>query len=100
MISKRPRSVGMWLGLAVGLAVTAPAQDAPAVPATPADAPRMEAAELKKLVEKGQAVVVDVRAKDAWDAGHIPGALHIPVADLGSRLKDLPKDKPVVAYCT
>jgi predicted sulfurtransferase len=100
MNSKVPRSVWICAGLLAGLAVGVFAADAKPVPTTAAEAPRIEAAELKKLVEKGQAVVVDVRAKDAWDAGHIEGAVHIPLGDLASRLKELPKDKAVVAYCT
>ncbi len=36
------------------------------------------------------AVLVDVREQDEWDAGHAPGAIHIPLGDLPSRLDDLP----------
>ena len=100
MILKVPGFAGVSLGLVGGLAVWAAAGQAPAVPATPAEAHRITAEELKALAEKGQAVIVDVRAKEAWDAGHIEGAVHIPLAELSSRLKDLPKNKHVVAYCT
>src|SRR6185503_11058709 len=89
--------------------VAAAALDGPAVPGTTpaapvpvtvADAPRISAGDLKALLEKKQAVVVDVRAREAYAAGHIEGALSIPLAELESRLKELPKDKDVVAYCT
>lgn len=35
------------------------------------------------------AVVLDVRERDEWDAGHIPGALHVPLADVPAHLGDL-----------
>ena len=72
----------------------------PAVPSAAADVLRMEAAEVKRLVDKGEAVLVDVRSREAWDSGHAEGALHIPLADLTARLKELPKDKLIAAYCT
>ncbi len=45
------------------------------------------------------AVVLDVREQDEWDAGHAPGAVHIPLAELPTRLADLPSEEdtlPVV----
>jgi rhodanese-related sulfurtransferase len=36
------------------------------------------------------AVILDVREQDEWDAGHAPGAVHIPLGDLPQRLGDLP----------
>lgn len=36
------------------------------------------------------AVILDVREQDEWDAGHAPGALHIPLGELPSRLGELP----------
>ena len=71
-----------------------------AAPAAPDQAPRMDAAEVKRLVDKGEAVLVDVRGKEAFDGGHADGALHIPVDQVAGRLKDLPKDKLIAAYCT
>ncbi|GGB31944.1 sulfurtransferase [Flexivirga endophytica] len=37
------------------------------------------------------AVVVDVREQNEWDAGHAPGAIHIPMGELPSRLDELPE---------
>lgn len=65
-----------------------------------ADAVRIEAPEAKKLVDKGEAILIDVRSKAAWDMGHAEGALLIPLAELEARLSQLPKDKLIVAYCT
>jgi predicted sulfurtransferase len=45
------------------------------------------------------AIFVDVRAKDQYDIGHIKGAVNIPLTELTSRLKELPKNKMIVTYC-
>ena len=63
-------------------------------------APRVEAAEVKRMADKGEAVLVDVRGRDAWNTGHAQGALHVPEAQILSRLADLPKDKLIALYCT
>ena len=65
-----------------------------------ADGDRIEASEARQIVEKGQAVVVDVRSKDSFDSGHIEGAISVPLAEIETRLGELPKDKMIVAYCT
>jgi len=44
-------------------------------------------------------LVVDVRAKAAYDEGHIAGAINVPDAEMESRLAELPKDRLIVAYC-
>jgi rhodanese-related sulfurtransferase len=45
------------------------------------------------------AVMLDVREPDEWQAGHIEGALHIPLADLPSRLGELPGEGDLVVVC-
>ena len=42
---------------------------------------------------------LDVREDDEWQAGHIDGAQHIPLGQLGARLGEVPKDRRVVAVC-
>lgn len=87
--------------LAAAVILAAAPEAAPqAVPATAADVPRIEGPAIKKLVDKGEAVVVDVRSKDGWDMSHADGAVHIPLDELSQRLKELPKDKLIAAYCT
>ena len=44
-------------------------------------------------------VVLDVRGRSEWDAGHIPGAVHIPLAELPERLGELPRDHPIAVHC-
>ena len=59
----------------------------------------VEGDELLRRVKNGEVTVLDVRPFEEYRAGHIPGALSIPVAELKSRLKELPKGREVVAYC-
>jgi molybdopterin/thiamine biosynthesis adenylyltransferase/rhodanese-related sulfurtransferase len=60
----------------------------------------VQAAEALRLVETGHRAV-DVREPWEWDAGHVAGALHIPLADLPARLEEaLPdRDAPLLLYC-
>ena len=53
---------------------------------------------VKQKLESG-AMIVDVRTPDEFRDGAYPGAKNIPLSDLGSRLAEIPKDKPVVLYC-
>lgn len=48
---------------------------------------------------RGQAVLVDVREPHEWRAGHVPGAIHIPLGKLPTSLKRLPKGKDVYVIC-
>lgn len=55
--------------------------------------------ELLRRVRNGEVTVLDVRPTEEFQAAHVPGALSIPVAELKSRLAELPKGRDVVAYC-
>jgi rhodanese-related sulfurtransferase len=61
---------------------------------------RVTPAEARAAVEKGQAVIVDVRGEDSFKAGHIKGALWIPVGDISSRAGELPRGKTIITYCS
>ena len=61
---------------------------------------RITTAELQDLISKGQAYVVDVRIQAAYDIGHIRGAKLIPYGEIGARIKELPRDKMIVTYCS
>jgi rhodanese-related sulfurtransferase len=54
---------------------------------------------LLELARKGAVTVLDVRPKEEYTAGHIPGALSIPLKELLLRLSDLPRSQEIVAYC-
>lgn len=87
-----------------GANATAPATEpsAPAVNETTSasqDVRRVSITELQGMLERGEAVAVDVRSKSSYDFGHIRGALSIPRNELKNRLGELPKDKLVVFYC-
>lgn len=43
------------------------------------------------------AVLVDVRERDEFCAGHIPGAMNVPLSEIGTI--DIPKDRPLFVYC-
>lgn len=62
--------------------------------------PRISVADLKQAMDGNGVTVIDVRSKDAFDLGHIPNAMHIPLASTESYLSYIPKDKPIVTYCT
>lgn len=64
------------------------------------NAPRITPDELLPLYKSGAVTVVDVRDLDAFTAQHIPGALHMPLAQVESMLGLLPKGKTAVFYCT
>ena len=49
--------------------------------------------------KRGGLVVLDVRGRNEWDAGHIPGAVHIPLGELADRIAELPADQPVAVHC-
>ena len=50
-------------------------------------------------LRRGDIVVLDTRPANEYAAGHIAGAISVPVAELKSRLRGLPKNKEYVAYC-
>ena len=55
--------------------------------------------ELLALVRQGEVTVLDVRPVEEFNAGHLDGALSIPLRDLQLRLSDLPRDQEIAAYC-
>jgi rhodanese-related sulfurtransferase/DNA-binding transcriptional ArsR family regulator len=55
--------------------------------------------DLLERARRRDVVVLDVRPKVEFDAGHIPEALSIPLDELESRLGEIPNDREVVAYC-
>jgi rhodanese-related sulfurtransferase/biotin operon repressor len=59
----------------------------------------MPARDVLERARKGLITVIDVRPADEYEAGHLPGAISIPLPELQKRLRELPKRKEIVAYC-
>jgi len=62
----------------------------------------LEAVTRKELLARtkdGLVTVLDVRPPEEYQAGHIPGAVNLPLGDLKKHLKDLPKGQEIIAYC-
>ena len=55
--------------------------------------------ELLARTDDGSVLVLDVRPKEEYQAGHIPGAISVPLSQLEKRLADLPQEAEIVAYC-
>lgn len=59
----------------------------------------IDGGELLRRVRAREVTVLDVRPADEYQAGHIPGALSVPVGELTAKLGQIPRDRAVVAYC-
>jgi ArsR family transcriptional regulator len=55
--------------------------------------------ELARLLKRDLVTVLDVRPADEYAAGHLSSAINIPFRELTRRLRELPKDREIVAYC-
>ena len=67
------------------------------------DAPRITVDELRRRMERGEDfTVIDVRNPQAWAQSDtmLPEAIRVPLDEVEENLPRIPKDKPVVAYCT
>lgn len=96
---------GLLLIVAAILLATQNASPAPA-PATAfeedtyPEIPRVTLAEAKAALDSSSAVFVDVRAVEAYQGGHVAGAINIPLAELEVRLGELDKTQWIIPYCT
>lgn len=70
---------------------------ATAVLGSPDDAITQE--ELIRRLDAGEVTLIDVRPHEEYLAGHIPGAISVPLVELADRLGELPADHDIVAYC-
>lgn len=70
---------------------------AAAVLGSPDDAITQE--ELVRRLDAGEVTLIDVRPHEEYLAGHIPGAISVPLVELADRLGELPADHDIVAYC-
>jgi 3-mercaptopyruvate sulfurtransferase SseA len=82
------------------------AQSSPTAPAPSAAPPvadgvrRVTVAELKDLLDKNEAFVVDVRNEASYNAAHIKGSKLIPEAETLNHINELPRNKLIVTYCS
>ena len=75
---------------------------APALPATEAEVPRVSLEEALAAYTAGTATIVDVRGPDAYNASHIAGAINIPLGTIETDPTNLnlDKDQWIITYCT
>jgi rhodanese-related sulfurtransferase len=62
----------------------------------------LEPVDRKRLLQRvraGEVTILDVRPEEEYRAGHIPGAVSVPLGDLRTRWRTLPKGRDIVAYC-
>lgn len=60
---------------------------------------RITVTELARMIERGEAVAVDVRSPEAYQQSRIKGAILMPSDEVRARAKELPRDKLLVFYC-
>jgi len=96
-----------WIiGIALVIAACSPStplpQTEPTVPAVgaPQEVQRITLEESKAAFDGGEAIFVDVRSETAYEAGHVPGALSIPLQFLKPRLDELDPEQWIITYCT
>jgi rhodanese-related sulfurtransferase/DNA-binding transcriptional ArsR family regulator len=65
----------------------------------PEDTAAVDTDELLRRLARGDVVILDVRPGTEFAAGHLPGAIHIPLEELAERVGELPRNHEVVAYC-
>jgi rhodanese-related sulfurtransferase len=63
------------------------------------NAPETDVTSTAQALEEQTAQVVDVREPDEWADGHIAGAIHIPLGELGNRVGELDPERPVITLC-
>ena len=61
---------------------------------------RVTTIETRNAVEKGEAIIVDVRGDAVYKQSHIKGSISIPGDQVTARLSQLPRDKMIVTYCS
>jgi 3-mercaptopyruvate sulfurtransferase SseA len=60
---------------------------------------RVTIPELREALDKGEAVVVDVRGSVEYKLGHIKGARSVPLGLIAQQIKELPREQLIVTYC-
>jgi len=57
--------------------------------------------DVKRLIDaqNREIVILDVRSREGFDEGHVPGAVHIPLEELTGRVRELDPKKEYISYC-
>jgi 3-mercaptopyruvate sulfurtransferase SseA len=97
MSNKTPFIVILLLAL-----LSACAPQTPQIPQTEAGVPRVTVEEAKSALDKGEAIIVDVRSAENYANSHIAGAVSIPLTDFENNIGGLSLDKKqwIITYCT
>jgi 3-mercaptopyruvate sulfurtransferase SseA len=82
--------------------LSACAPQTPQIPQTEAEVPRVTVEEAKSALDKGEAVLVDVRSAKTYAEGHAAGAVSIPLVEFENNIANLSLDKDqwIITYCT
>lgn len=115
-VEPAPEPAGVYADATTAPATTTPADSVPpitgtsatnapvATPPRPAGDPssvqRIAVEDLRAKLNRNEVTVIDVRDATAFNARHIPGAINVPFASVEAMLDQIPKDKPIVTYCT
>lgn len=95
------RSLLVFFGIVLGLSASIASQQA--APVQPDTIPRLRLEDFRSRQASGSVLVVDVRDEFVFRAGHIPGAISVPLADIEKHAPDLrvrAQQRIVVTYCS
>ena len=95
------KSTDKSAGTGGGGAVVSNASTTSSTPIVPSDGVRrVTTVELRDMLDKGTAIVIDTRGADSYKQNHIKGSISIPLDQVANRINELPRDKTIVAYCS
>ena len=83
-----------------GFTTSSQAPPPPLVQGDKTEVRRIAAEDLREKHKANSVLVIDVRDAAGYASGHIPGALHIPMASVEANLDRIPKGREIVTYCT
>lgn len=63
------------------------------------DEPEIARSDVVAQLRQGELTLIDVRPRVEYETGHLPGAISVPPDELPAQIEELPRDRPVVAYC-
>ena len=89
----------LWWLVIVGVAIVGLLVLLRVPPQQPAPLPPTVSVSQASALRAQGALLVDVRQPEEWAQGHVPGSALIPIDDLPSRLRDLPRDRKIVVVC-